>query len=330
MKTYKLVLISVSALGLSGILGGTLAVDSVRSGVVETVKGTVSDTKDMFGISKSKTITKVTPSVDVVEAAVPDEQVEEDKPKKSPPKKKPPMHAKMSIVVPNTKGNTYIIKSSGENAVIDGAYNEDTSILKNSLSKNGVYHSKYAISTTDKSSSIAGMLKNITYTSPDYILTYRTAYKYTNSKNLRTSLGRQGLLWSIIKKPITYNVGYSTLTLLPLNAKGELGVQVEYKNKIFFFAGDITTVESSYLKSLPTKVDAYFISQSSKEYKTSQSLIKRLNPENVIINTQSEFDAKKITKVLKGKANKLITLHGSKEVLIRTDGKRVEYEKIGK
>ena len=326
MKTYKLVIIGVSALGLSGLLGGTLAVDSVRTGVVETVKGTVSDTKDFLGMNDTKQQTKSTPAVDVVEASVPDEKVKEEV--KSVPKKKKPLHAKLSIVVPNTRGNSYIIKGSGDNAIIDGGYRDDASYLKNVLSRNGVYKAKYALSTTYKNSSVSGMLKNISYNSPDYILTYRTANTYNSSASLKSGLSRQGLVWSIIKKPVSYNVGYATMTLLPLNRKGELGVQVEYKNKIFFFAGDITSVDKTYLKSLPTKVDTYFISHSYKGYKTSQSLLKRLSPSTTVVNTQSELDSKVLLQSLKGKTGKILTLRGTKEILVRTDGDRIVYEKV--
>lgn len=326
MKSYKVVILSVSALVVSGLVGGVMSVDSLRTGVVETTKGTYYDTKNLLGFGgESIAVAPSTPSVDIEESHLETEVAPQPVIKKKEPSKK--LTPSLEIIAPNTRGNTLIARSGNNSALVDGGYSDDSSYLQSSLSRNGVNSVKYLVSTTYKNSSIDGLSKKVSYGSPDYILTYKRAYTYQKSKNFKSVLNSKGLVWSFVKKPSSYGFGKANLTLVPLNSDGELGVQLEYKGKVFFSSGDITRIDKRYLDAVPLGVDVYLIAHSSKGYRLPKELFTRLKPKTTVVNTQYRLDSRSLVKQLKSKQTKVVTQQGARELHIVTDGKDVSVTK---
>lgn len=315
MTKVKLIGIISSAVLLLGVVTTLIVFKDIRSGIVETVKGTITDTKlALEGNNKEPTGEENPPEqedIDNNNQETSEEEVKEEK---------PIVEDNLKIYIPNTNGDFIVVEDSGEVMIINSSYKEEEKTVKNYLDSLGIKKVKYAIGTNYHPTSVGGMSKLLSYVPAEYIVISSNITQHEKSKDLMDYLKSHKLTWTTPGDSSNLTLGKSKINLLTTHYGGSFIVVITNKTNTFVFTGSTTKIEDTVLKKIPKNVDLYGVTQGDSKYTFHTKLYERLKPKNVIFNDREGVDPTKVLTEISKEEQTLYQLTKSKSIVIKSNG----------
>lgn len=283
-------------------VGVVLLVPSVKSGVIETMRGTVKDTNLVVKPVEEPTVEYVSSDNTTTDSEITTDDGGEIA----------EMIPTLEIKVLPTKGDALIVKEGNAVALINAGFKSDVPVILSELKKLGVKRLKYIVSLNNHSSSVGGLTGVADALDVDYILLSGSSEARKESLSFVKYLNKEKLLWSVPSDNAKYRLKNAYLELKSTTRTGSLYASVV--NGVSRFTAIGTTIH--FPKESVSKVgqsDILLLNTSSQGYKLDASVVSGIAPRELVVNdiygnkigaikkTYSS-DKLKITEVAKGKA----------------------------
>ena len=279
--------------------------------------------------------------------------------KEEPESKKEPKTKENAILVDNDKKDAYgnlkihyidvgqadsiLIEQGSSSMLIDAGNNEDSNVVKNYISEQGITKLNYIVDTHPHEDHIGGL---------DYVInSFQVGKIYmpkatSNTKTFQdvvSTIKAKGMKITVPKVLETFKVGNATATILAPNSSGykdlnntSIVIRLTFGNNSFIFAGDAEDISENEMlsKGIDVSADVLKVGHHGSNSSTSQAFLDKVNPKYAVISVGMDnsygHPHKSTMEKLKDKGVKVYRTDESGTIVATSDGKNITFNtKVG-
>lgn len=349
MKNPKVIILAVVATLLVGI-AITLAVsEPIRTGLIDTLRGTADDTVDMVTPNENpdpstddETQTSEEPNNTGDSEGTTDSETTETNPNATPDANTNPNSEmgqddvaavdgtkqettfreddNLKIYVPNTKGTSVLLVDGQDAMLVDTGAASDAPAILAMMKKQNVTHLKYLVISNWHPETAGGVKEILNNVKAQYIILSGNLMWNEKGKPVIKYLKNKRLVWAIPSNSGGMALGKSSVRVLSSNKGGSLLTHVNNGLTNVAISGSTTYFEDVIFKYLPTNIDLYIVTHNGPHYKVPTALLDKLNPKTILLNNESTIPSNESIKELTRPNTKLYQSQESGNISIGSNG----------
>ena len=236
------------------------------------------------------------------------------------------------------QADSILIQQGTSSMLIDAGNNEDSSTVKNYISKQGITKLDYIIVTHPHEDHIGGM---------DYIInSFKIGKIYmpkatSNTKSFRdvvSAIKAKGMKVTVPTVGETFKIGKATATILAPNSSGyndlnntSIVIRLAFGNNSFLFDGDAEDVSENEMlsKGLNVSADVLKVGHHGSNSSTTEAFLDKVNPKYAIISVGKGnsygHPHKSTMDRLKAKGIKVFRTDENGTIIATSDGKNITF-----